>query len=101
VCRGDHSYAAPIPGLYRPRCRFDRNRAEFLSQVQAGTEFLVAGPCHACFLAQAECFPRGKAKDQSDAAVVAFTRPTNKSAYDIALLSLEPGQRYRWDRDEC
>jgi predicted phage terminase large subunit-like protein len=58
-------------------------RAEpFAAQVQAGNVFLLDGPWVQAFLDEAESFPRGKFKDQIDAAAGAFARLTSKPPFD-------------------
>lgn len=63
-------------------------RAEpFAAQVQGGNVSLVAGYWVNDFLDEAECFPRGKFKDQIDAASGAFARLTNKPPYNLDALA--------------
>lgn len=60
-------------------------RAEPLAaQAQAGNVMLLEGDWNADFIAEAETFPRGKFKDQVDAASRAFAELVSGSSYTLA-----------------
>lgn len=62
-------------------------RAEPLAaQAEAGNVFLVKGDWNAAFLDEIATFPRGKFKDQVDAASRAFAELISKSSYTLANL---------------